>query len=106
MARTKEAVLVVEKHVHAVSDGALALRITLYAGGAMWAIRHFLPTSLDQWMADTTADECGSPSAPPRGRVPVEQPASEHARTKSKVDLARVASSQHTYGVPLNTTHP
>ena len=88
--------LVVEKHVHAVSDGALALRITLYAGGAMWAIRHFLPTSLDQWMADTTADECGSSNAPPRRRVLVEQPASEHARTKSKVDLAQVASSQHT----------
>ena len=88
--------LVVEKHMHAVLVEALALRITLDTGGAMWAIRHFLPTSLDQWMADTTADECGSSNAPPRRRVLVEQPASEHARTKSKVDLAQVASSQHT----------
>ena len=75
---------------------ALTLRITLLPGGAMWATRHFLPTSLDKWMADTIADECGSSSAPPNRRVLVEQPASEHARTKSKVDLAQVASSQHT----------
>ena len=47
----------------------------------MRAIRHFLPTSLDQWMADTNADECGSSSAPVQKRVLVEQPASEHART-------------------------
>ena len=85
---------------------ALTLRITSLPGGAVWARGLILPTSLDQWIAAHNADECGSSYAPPKRRVLVEQPASEHARTKSKVDLARVASSQHTYGVPLNTTHP
>jgi len=81
VARTKEAVLAVEKHVHAAVSWGPRVRITLWTGGAMRAIRHFLPTSLDQWMADTIADECGSSSAPVQKRVLVEQPASEHART-------------------------
>ena len=96
MARTKEAVLVVEKHEHAVVSYGPHTEDHPVNRWCYVGTRHFLPTSLDKWMADTIADECGSSNAPPNRRVLVEQPASEHARTKSKVDLAQVASSQHT----------